>query len=152
MIQKRFYFNFIIIVIITFYLAIIGCNNKDTFAEHYIKKKIEKIIFNFVGYEIETPIHVKCSEFENYFKKIDSLIMTDTASINLFISEINRIKKTNKNSKLCADVRMKAQIIYTDNTQVSFCIGFNRVDMENITYEVDDSFRDTMNKLIYNDE
>jgi hypothetical protein len=145
--------QYLVVFILFISMWNVFANNKNKDAQNLTGMKyghIKKIKIDYVGYDIMTSSHVKCTDFDVCFDNKSRSLISDSINIKMFIDEIIRIEKANIKSKISADVRIKVQIILKNRKQIRLCIGYNVIDIEGNSYVIDESFRNMIRKMVYN--
>jgi hypothetical protein len=102
-----------------FLVLLLNCESSKSTS---LKVKLVEVMY--VDVSILTPIHIKCEEFEKQFgNAIKSAVITNERDLEELFYETERIEKAGRSTEIPADARIKAKIIFENDSVKELCIG-----------------------------
>lgn len=106
-------------LIILSILLFSGCvNMKKTNNDNYATTMTIK----FVDMNIETPMNIRCDDFEKYFPEIQTKVVNDSVKINQIFNTLKYLKIAGKEYYQHVDTRMKLEIKYNNDSIETICM------------------------------
>ena len=76
----------------------------------------------FVDIDIETPIDIKCDNFENSFPDFQTKVVNDSMKINQIINILKHLKIAGNEYYQHVDARIKLELKYNNDSIETICI------------------------------
>lgn len=76
----------------------------------------------FVDMDIETPMDVRCNDFEKYFPDIQTKVLNDSIKILQIINTLNHLIIAGNDYYQHFDTRMKLEIKYNNDSIETICM------------------------------
>ena len=70
----------------------------------------------FVDLNIETPMDIKCEDFEKYFPNIQTKVVNDSIKLNQILNTLNHLKIAGNEYYKHVDTRIKIEIKYNNDS------------------------------------
>lgn len=115
-----------------------SCFNENVVIQ---KKSIIQVSIHYVHVDVETPISIKCSNFEAYFKDFKILEIKNKGQIDQIVSMLNSLKLEGTDYKNETDTRIKLCIKFTNDSTETICIDRFHVLRSNKLLVVSDSLK-----------
>lgn len=101
-------------------LLVFSCCGNPKKAKH--EKHVSMITVKFVDFDIETPIDIKCADFEKYFSNIQIKVIEDSMKINQIINTLLVLKTAGNDYYPHVDTRVKLEIKYSNDSIETICM------------------------------
>ncbi len=95
---------------------------------------LDSVAVRFVSFDLETPIRIESKTFENYFgKRVIPFSVTDRPSLDSLAILVRDLKPSK--AGFMPDVRLVAEMYYSDSTKKVLCMSDIAVEIDNTAME-----------------
>jgi len=124
----------IILILLVFTSTYCVNHEKSTSDNHVIK-----ITLKYIDFDIETPIDIKCNDFERSFPQFQRAVIEDTFRINQILNSLSILKIAGKEYYQHVDTRMKLELKYSNDSIETICMDKYIIDRNNQVLQNSDS-------------
>jgi hypothetical protein len=107
----------IILILIIFSFTFCGNHEKSIKENHIVK-----ITVKYVDFDIETPIDIKCRDFEKSFLELQKVDIKDSIRIQRILSLLSNLKIAGEEYYQHVDTRLKLELKYNNDSIETICM------------------------------